>query len=59
MRSPISAVTVPVDIVLTREPLRLAHIETNCTDINRALFSYTYGVMVLGAANMYNFVSLP
>ncbi|KAI6296836.1 hypothetical protein MCOR29_000552 [Pyricularia oryzae] len=31
--------------------------ETNCTDINRALFSYTYGVMVLGAANMYNFTN--
>lgn len=34
-----------------------AHIETNCTDINRELFSYTYGVMVLGAANMYNFTN--
>ncbi|KAI6345294.1 hypothetical protein MCOR25_011044 [Pyricularia grisea] len=32
-----------------------AHVEKNCTDINKALFSYTYGVMVLGAANMYNF----
>jgi mannan endo-1,6-alpha-mannosidase len=34
-----------------------AHVETNCTDINRAQFSYNNGVFLLGAAYMYNFVS--
>ncbi|RDW91120.1 mannan endo-1,6-alpha-mannosidase-2 [Coleophoma crateriformis] len=31
-----------------------AHIETNCTDINKIQFSYNMGVWTLGAANMYN-----
>lgn len=35
-----------------------AHIETNCTDINKAQFSYNNAVYLLGAANMYNYVSL-
>ncbi len=35
-----------------------AHIETNCTDINKVQFSYNMGVWLLGAANMYNYVSL-
>lgn len=35
-----------------------AHIETNCTDINRIQFSYNMGVWTLGAAMMYNHVSL-
>lgn len=34
-----------------------AHVETNCTDINRAQFSYNNGVFLLGAAYMYNYVS--
>lgn len=33
-----------------------AHVETNCTDINRAQFSYNNGVYLLGAAYMYNYV---
>jgi mannan endo-1,6-alpha-mannosidase len=33
-----------------------AHIETNCTDINKIQFSYNMGVWLLGAANMYNYV---
>ncbi|KAK3493841.1 glycoside hydrolase [Neurospora crassa] len=32
-----------------------AHVETNCTDINNAQFSYNSGVFVLGAAHMYNY----
>ncbi|KAI1273441.1 glycoside hydrolase family 76 protein [Xylaria sp. FL0933] len=32
-----------------------AHVETNCTDINRAQFSYNNAVFLLGAAYMYNF----
>ncbi|KAI1170457.1 glycoside hydrolase family 76 protein [Nemania sp. FL0916] len=32
-----------------------AHVETNCTDINRAQFSYNNAVFILGAAYMYNF----
>ncbi|KAI0206047.1 glycoside hydrolase family 76 protein [Astrocystis sublimbata] len=32
-----------------------AHVESNCTDINRAQFSYNNGVFLLGAAYMYNF----
>lgn len=35
-----------------------AHIETNCTDINKVQFSYNMGVWLLGAANMYNYVGL-
>lgn len=31
-----------------------AHVEENCTDINRAQFSYNNGVFLLGAAYMYN-----
>ena len=34
-----------------------AHIEHNCTDINKVQFSYNMGVFLLGAANMYNYVS--
>ena len=33
-----------------------AHLETNCTDINKVLFSYNAGVFMLGAAYMYNYV---
>ncbi|KAI3326316.1 glycoside hydrolase family 76 protein [Xylariaceae sp. AK1471] len=36
-----------------------AHVETNCTDINRAQFSYNNGVFLLGAAYMYNFTGDP
>ncbi|KAI0106551.1 glycoside hydrolase family 76 protein [Hypoxylon sp. NC0597] len=32
-----------------------AHVETNCTDINRAQFSYNNAVYLLGAAYMYNY----
>ncbi|KAI1756086.1 glycoside hydrolase family 76 protein [Xylaria castorea] len=32
-----------------------AHVETNCTDINRVQYSYNNGVFLLGAAYMYNF----
>lgn len=35
-----------------------AHIESNCTDINRVQFSYNMAVWLLGAANMYNYVSI-
>ncbi|KIN06326.1 glycoside hydrolase family 76 protein [Oidiodendron maius Zn] len=31
-----------------------AHIETNCTDINKIQFSYNMGVWLLGAAMLYN-----
>lgn len=31
------------------------HVEHNCTDINRAQFSYNNGVFLLGAAYMYNY----
>ncbi|KAF9880808.1 glycosyl hydrolase family 76 [Colletotrichum karsti] len=31
------------------------HVEHNCTDINKAQFSYNNGVFLLGAANMYNY----
>ncbi|KAK6857367.1 mannan endo-1-6-alpha-mannosidase DCW1-like protein [Apiospora arundinis] len=34
-----------------------AHVETNCTDINRAQFSYNNGVFLLGAAHMYNYTN--
>lgn len=33
-----------------------AHVEQNCTDINKAEFSYNNAVFTLGAAHMYNFV---
>lgn len=33
------------------------HVEHNCTDINRAQFSYNNAVYLLGAAYMYNYVS--
>jgi mannan endo-1,6-alpha-mannosidase len=36
-----------------------AHIETNCTDINKVQFSYNMAVFTLGAANMYNYVCAP
>lgn len=32
------------------------HVEFNCTDINKAQFSYNNGVFLLGAAYMYNYV---
>ncbi|ORY68928.1 glycoside hydrolase [Pseudomassariella vexata] len=32
-----------------------AHVEHNCTDINKAQFSYNNGVFLLGAAYMYNY----
>ncbi|KAI0134341.1 glycoside hydrolase [Xylariales sp. AK1849] len=34
-----------------------AHVETNCTDINKAQFSYNNGVYLLGAAYMYNYTN--
>ncbi|PSS27636.1 glycoside hydrolase family 76 protein [Amorphotheca resinae ATCC 22711] len=34
-----------------------AHIETNCTDINKVQFSYNMAVWTLGAANMYNYTN--
>ena len=33
-----------------------AHVETNCTDINKAQFSYNSAVWLLGAAYMWNYV---
>lgn len=33
------------------------HVEHNCTDINKAQFSYNNAVYLLGAAYMYNYVS--
>src|ERR1700742_94708 len=33
-----------------------AHVETNCTDFNKAQFSYNTAVWALGAAFMYNHV---
>lgn len=32
-----------------------AHIEANCSDLNKVQFSYNMAVYTLGAANMYNF----
>lgn len=34
-----------------------AHVGKNCTDINKAQFSYNSGVFLQGAAFMYNYVS--
>ncbi len=34
-----------------------AHVEHNCTDINKAQFSYTAAVFIQGAGFMYNYVS--
>ncbi|OTB01151.1 glycoside hydrolase family 76 protein [Hypoxylon sp. CI-4A] len=34
-----------------------AHVETNCTDINKAQFSYNNAVYILGAAYMYNYTN--
>lgn len=34
-----------------------AHVETNCTDINKAQFSYNSGVFLQGAAFMYNYTN--
>lgn len=34
-----------------------AHIETNCTDINKAQFSYNAAILLQGAAYLYNYVS--
>jgi len=36
-----------------------AHVETNCTDINKAQFSYNNGVYLLGAAFMWNHTQDP
>ncbi|OLN86461.1 Mannan endo-1,6-alpha-mannosidase DCW1-like protein 6 [Colletotrichum chlorophyti] len=33
------------------------HVEKNCTDINKAQFSYNNGVFLLGIANMYNYTN--
>lgn len=35
-----------------------AHTDKNCTDINKAQFSYNNGVFILGAAHMYNYVRI-
>lgn len=35
-----------------------AHIDENCTDINKVQFSYNSGVFLLGAATMFNYASL-
>ncbi|PSR99081.1 glycoside hydrolase [Coniella lustricola] len=34
-----------------------AHVETNCTDVNKAQFSYNAGMLLQGAAFMYNWTS--
>lgn len=34
-----------------------AHVESNCTDINKVEFSYNNAVFTLGAAHMWNYVS--
>ncbi|KAN0108888.1 glycoside hydrolase family 76 protein [Hyaloscypha variabilis] len=34
-----------------------AHVETNCTDINKIQFSYNMGVWTLGAATMWNYTN--
>lgn len=34
-----------------------AHTDKNCTDVNKVQWTYNVGVMMLGAANMYNYVS--
>jgi mannan endo-1,6-alpha-mannosidase len=34
------------------------HVGHNCTDINRVQFSYNSAVWLLGAANMYDYVSI-
>lgn len=34
-----------------------AHVEANCTDINRAQFSYNSGMLLQGAAFMYNYTA--
>lgn len=36
-----------------------AHIETNCTDVNKQQFSYNSAVWLLGAATMYNYTNDP
>ncbi|TPX10710.1 uncharacterized protein E0L32_008279 [Thyridium curvatum] len=36
-----------------------AHVETNCTDINKAQFSYNNGVFIQGAAHMWNHTQDP
>ena len=33
------------------------HVGKNCTDINKATFSYNAAILIQGAAFMYNFVS--
>jgi mannan endo-1,6-alpha-mannosidase len=32
------------------------HVEKNCTDINKATFSYNAAILLQGAAFMYNYV---
>ena len=34
-----------------------AHVETNCTDVNKVQFSYNSAIFLLTAATMYNWVS--
>ncbi|KXJ87725.1 glycosyl hydrolase family 76-domain-containing protein [Microdochium bolleyi] len=34
-----------------------AHVGSNCTDINKAQFSYNNAILLLGAAHMYNWTS--
>lgn len=36
-----------------------AHVEYNCTDINKVEFSYNNAIFLLGAAVMYNYVCFP
>jgi mannan endo-1,6-alpha-mannosidase len=36
-----------------------AHVETNCTDINRQQFSYNAAIFLQGAAFLYDYVSAP
>ena len=36
-----------------------AHVEHNCTDFNKAQYSYNPAVLIQGMAFMWNFVSLP
>ncbi|MDI1485415.1 MAG: hypothetical protein OHK93_000552 [Ramalina farinacea] len=34
-----------------------AHTDKNCTDVNKVQWTYNVGVMMLGAANMYNYTN--
>ena len=33
------------------------HVQANCTDINKAQFSYNSAILLQGSAFMYNYVS--